>query len=260
MNTLNSNSNQADSAGQPWAGREFSENTYGNDDGSMPDGIQSALSAVVHEGNLTPLVTAFSGARWLIPLVAVAGDVGQTEDGLTVDKTQELSIVTVAAPDGRKALPVFSNVDAMKSWREDARPVPADGVRVALAAAAEETPIVVIDPGTPLSCVLRRPALWAIAQSRPWQPPHESQQIREIVSAVCAGHPAVRGFGLSTDDPRAQLAGSDLTIDLTLEPGLDHAGLNALLEQLVTGWNARPEFAEGVDALNLRVRPADAEA
>ena len=77
--------------------------------------------------------------RFLIPLVAVAGETGLTDDGHVVDKTQELSIITVAGPDGRAVLPVFSSVDTMRHWRPDARPVPADAVRVALAAAATGT-------------------------------------------------------------------------------------------------------------------------
>jgi hypothetical protein len=42
--------------------------------------------------------------------------------------------VTVAAPDGRRVLPVFTSV-AIAAWDPRARPVPADGVRTALSAA-----------------------------------------------------------------------------------------------------------------------------
>ena len=84
--------------------------------------------------------------------------------GLAVDKTQELSIVTVAAPDGRRVLPVFTSVAAMSRWDAAARPVPADGVRTAVAASADDTDLIVIDPGSETEFVLRRPAVWAIAQ------------------------------------------------------------------------------------------------
>src|SRR5690606_14137168 len=92
------------------------------------------------------VVDAFRNARLLIPLVAEAGDEGVNDRGVRVDKTQELSIVTVGGPDGRAVLPVFSSVATMAAWNDAARPVPADGRRVALAAASEGTDLVVIDP------------------------------------------------------------------------------------------------------------------
>ena len=58
------------------------------------------------------MVAALHGARLLVPLVAVRGDEGVGAHGQLVDKTQELSIVTVAGPDGRAVLPAFTSVDA----------------------------------------------------------------------------------------------------------------------------------------------------
>lgn len=245
----------ADSAGQPWAGRSFEPNPHASDDGSAPAEL-AAAQAAFHSGtgSIAAVVDALRSARLLIPLVAEAGDLGETAEGLTVDKTQELSIVTVASPDGRTALPVFSSVDAMRSWNPDARPVPADGVRAALAAAGEGTPIIVLDPATPHQLAIRRPAIWAIAKGEPWQPAHLDPRIAEIVDAERP--PAVRGVRLRTADERSQLAGADLEVELILDPGLDKAGLNALLEQLTSAWLADPYFAEQVDQLGLKVSPA----
>ena len=80
--------------------------------------------------------------------------------------------MTVAAPDGRKVLPVFTSVTAMAAWDPKARPVPADGVRTALSAAADDTDLIVIDPASATEFVLRRPAVWAIGQGHPWEPAH----------------------------------------------------------------------------------------
>ena len=54
----------------------------------------------------------------------------------------------MAAADGRRVLPVFTSVASMQRWDAAARPVPADGVRTALAASADDTDLIVIDPGS----------------------------------------------------------------------------------------------------------------
>ena len=118
----------ADSAGVPWEGRSFQPNPHSGDDGSADPALLAALTAFhAGEGDAAAVVDAYRKARLLIPLVAEKGDEGVGPTGLTVDKTQELSIVTVAAPDGRRVLPVFSSVQAMSRWDAAARPVPADG-------------------------------------------------------------------------------------------------------------------------------------
>lgn len=252
-------SDQADSAGQPWAGRSFDANPHSGDDGSAPAELVAAIAAFRGgETSLTEVVTAFRAARFLVPLVAEAGDVGFTDEGLKVDKTQELAIVTVASPDGRSALPVFSSVTAMSQWNPDARPVPADGVRVALAAAGEGTPIVVLDAGTPTQLVLRRPALWAIAKGQAWRPPHDDARIDAVVQASVLTNPEIHSVALRDGDPAASLAGPDLAIDLVLEPHLDEARLNELLQRVASSWLEDQYFAEHVDRIGLNVIPADA--
>ena len=113
----------ADSAGQPWAGRSFDENSHSSDDGSAPPALSAAL-ARFRAGELgqAGVVDALREARLLIPLVAHLGEAGENEHGHTIDKSQELSIVTVAGPDGRNVLPVFSSVAAMSTWNPQARP------------------------------------------------------------------------------------------------------------------------------------------
>ena len=102
---------QADSAGVPWEGRSFESNPHAGDDGSADAALLAALEAFhAGSGDAVAIVDAYRDARLLIPLVAEAGDVGIAPSGHTVDKTQELSIVTVAAPDGRRVLPVFTSV------------------------------------------------------------------------------------------------------------------------------------------------------
>src|SRR5690606_5637275 len=104
-----------DSAGVPWEGRSFEANPHAGDDGSADPALLDALMRFrAGEGSQSEVVDAFRDARVLIPLIAEKGALEQGQEptlgpyGLPVDKTQELSIVTVAAPDGRKVQPVFS--------------------------------------------------------------------------------------------------------------------------------------------------------
>ena len=107
----------ADSAGVPWEGRAFHANPNSDDDGSADPALLAALTAFrAGAGDQIAVVDAYRAARLLIPLVAEKGDHGIGAHGLEVDKTQELSIVTVAAPDGRRVLPVFTSVETMKTW------------------------------------------------------------------------------------------------------------------------------------------------
>ena len=93
----------ADSAGVPWEGRSFHSNPHSDDDGSADPALLAALLAFRDgSGDQTAVIDAYRSARLLIPLVADKGDEGIGAHGLAVDKTQELSIVTVAAPDGRR--------------------------------------------------------------------------------------------------------------------------------------------------------------
>jgi hypothetical protein len=199
------------------------------------------------------VVDAIRGCRLLIPLVTVLGDSATTEQGLVIDKTQELSIITVAGPDGRTVLPVFSSTTAMASWNPDARPVPSDGVRVALAAAQEDTDLVVLDPTADTEFVIRRPALWAIAQSRPWTPSYASRQVADAFAASVATELSVLAVELAAGDPTARLAGPELIVRLELVDGLTQAELDVTLSRLAARWSASDVIATQVDSLRVQL-------
>ncbi|MFE6963482.1 SseB family protein [Agromyces sp. NPDC057679] len=246
----------ADSAGVPWAGRSFEANPHAADDGSAPAELAEAIARFrAGEGGQSEVVAAFAESRLLIPLLAELGD-GGTETGahgLAVDKSQELSIVTVAGPDGRAVLPVFSSVEAMSRWNPVARPVPADGVRVALAAADDGTELVVLDPGSPGEFVLRRPAVWAVAQSLPWRPPFESDEVREAFLRAAERELSVLGITLLPGDPEARLAGPELVVRLELVAGLTREALDATTTRLAHRWAADEAIATGVDSLAVKL-------
>jgi hypothetical protein len=243
-----------DSAGVPWEGRRFEPNPHAGDDGSADEALLAALTAFRDgAGDQVAVIDAYRTARLLIPLVAERGDEGIGVHGLAVDKTQELSIVTVAAPDGRRVLPVFTSMAAMGRWDAGARPVPADGVRTAVAASADDTDLIVIDPGSATEFVLRRPAVWAIAQGAPWEPSFASPEVFSGLQRSIGGELAVLDLSVEQGDPTARLRGPELIVRLELIHGLDQSELDAVLARLATRWAADDRIAVLVDSLTVKL-------
>lgn len=244
----------ADSAGRPWAGRSFTPNEHAADDGRADPALLEALRRFgLREVGEREVVDALRGARLLIPLIAALGELGVGEHGHLVDKSQELSIVTVAGPDGRTVLPAFTSVDAMRRWNPDARPVPADAVRVALAAASERTELVVLDPASDTEFVVRRPAVWAVARGEDWSPSYlDDAVLAEFMRAV-APEPAVETVRLEPGDPGARLAGPELVVVLAVTGGLQREELRDLTARLQERLRASELVAERVDSMRLRV-------
>ncbi len=244
--------NIADSAGQPWAGRHFEPNPSADDDGSAPPQLIAELSRFREgTGDVRDVVRVFRESRLLIPLLSVLGEAGLSPDGRVIDKSQELSIVTVEAPDGRTVLPVFSSVATMNSWNPVARPVPATGERVALAAVSENTELVILDPTSETEFAVRRPALWAIAQERAWTPGFEEPEVLEEFARSIVGEDAVVEVTLSSGDPSARLHGPEVTIHLVIEPGLAESELEKLIARLTAFWSRSELIAERIDSIGV---------
>ena len=255
--------NTADSAGQSWAGRSFEPNANVGDDGSAPPALMAALEVFRATDPLSTervaahiaVIDAIRISRFLIPLVAEAGDVGVNDAGLTVDKTQELGIVTVAGPGERTVLPVFTSVAAMAAWRPEARPVPADGPRVALAAAGDGAQWVVLDPGSATEFVIRRPTVDAIAQSLPWVPSAIDPLVIDAFHRSIEGNTNVRGIALRSGDPHARGNGDELTVELLLTPHLEQDDLLILVNGLADIWAREHVISERVDSLRVQLIP-----
>jgi hypothetical protein len=254
----------SDSAGVPWQGRQFEHSASSDDDGSAPERLVEAIRLFrARECGEAEVVDAVRESRLLVPLVARLGPhdaSGHDVSGLGArgDKSAELSIVTVSGPDGRNVLPVFSSVAAMGRWNPAARPVPADAVRVALAAASEATELVVLDATSPTEFVIRRPALRAIAQSTPWTPSYLDEHLLREFLATAAPEPAVASVLLAPGDPDARLAGPELVVHLGLVPGLARDQLDSLLERLQRRWSESEPIASRVDSLRIRLSSVDA--
>jgi hypothetical protein len=242
----------SDSAGQPWAGRHFDQNSFSGDDGKAPPHLLEAIESF-RRGELgeADVVDAIRTSRLMIPLVARLDEAGSDEHGRTVDKSAELSIVTVAGPDGRNVLPAFSSVETMQRWNPIARPVPADAVRVALAAASEHTDLVVLDPASSGEFVIRRPALWSIGRSEPWIPSYLDDEVAAAFETSARSEDSVAAVRLSPGDTDARLAGPEVVIELAISSGLDRRAVDAVLARLTAAWAADEVIATRVDSLGV---------
>ncbi len=246
-----------DSAGVPWEGRSFEHAASSSDDGSAPPKLLEALVRFrSHELGEADVVDEVRASRLLVPLVAELGESGTSGSGHLVDKSQELSLVTVIAPDGRSVLPAFTSVAAMARWNPAARPIPADGPRVALAAAGEGTDLVVIDATSDTEFAIRRPALWAMAQNEPWLPSYLDEDVLAEFLAAADGEDSIIAIQLAPGDPDARLAGPELLVHLSLVPGLDDLALSALLERASDRWSTSDLIATRVDSMTVKLANA----
>lgn len=260
-----------DSAGFPWAGRTFDhhETAFEGDDGETPEALAAAVrelraaSAGYRESRdqssidrlasrRSELLVELSRSRVLVPLLAEAGDIGETPDGKIVEKTQELSIVTVEGPDGRRVMPVFTSTQAMRTWNPESRPIPVPAPQVAVAAAQEGTDLVIVDPGTPdTQFGVRRPELEAVALGSPSTPSWADPEVRQAFLTGAAGVEHVSALALLPGDPDGMLEAAETEVHVMIEPGLDRAQLSALVGQLQARWANDALIAQRVDSMRF---------
>lgn len=126
-----------------------------SDDGSPDVMIRQA-------GDSQSLITALRAGRVLVAVVAVVDEIAEV-DGLTVDKSSEMSLVSMIAKDGRRGLLAFTGVDALREWDPSARPVPVSGVDAARAAIDDDCEALVLDVAGPRMQVVPETDLVALA-------------------------------------------------------------------------------------------------
>ncbi|MCR8670348.1 SseB family protein [Agrococcus sp. HG114] len=249
----------ADSAGRPWAGRSFQhhDTAYADDDGSAPAGYLEAVGAFrAGRAGRAAGVDALRGQRVLVPLLAAAGETGVDERGRTIDKTQELSIVTVQGPDGAPILPMFSHVAAMQAWNAAARPVPSS-VQRAAAAALDGPARIVLDPGAESEFVVGRTMLEALLTDAPWAWGVEDPAVHAAVVDALLEQPAVHAVVLATGDPRCTLAGADLQVHALVDGAPDAA---AQVSRAAAALGEIALLRERIESVALRVHRWDGGA
>ena len=258
-------SQAADSAGIPFEGREFHDHPFKDDDGTTPEALGRALDAVrkalagSDDDQLAAaahtLAMALRSDRVLVPLVAEAGDLGVTDDGRVVEKSQELSIVTVEGPTGQPTGLMFSSVDAMGKWNPEARPIPVEASRVAAWALTEKVPYVVIDAGSGEPVVCRRGMLWSLVSDEDYVVPW---RLGDVVEALSVKHLWGSVPGLVSASVRSGWrldhgVGPDVVVTLALEPGLERTGIDKITQTVAAHWAGVTEALALVDGIRMEL-------
>lgn len=267
-----------DSAGQPWAGRSLSGDdakihNFEDDDGAADAGYLTALAALAAgtDGEAS-VVASLATARVFVPILAQLAEEGEAVADahggeLHGDKQADMALVTLKAPDGRTALPVFTSAAALATWHREARPVAVYAARAALSAVAEGAELLVLDPGSATTFVVRRPAVWALARQHAWTPSYSDPAVAEAVEAAAAGVPALRrveihpGGGVASAQAGGRElpgggAGPELRVVLYLEDGLDAGAVQTLVAGLNDAWARNETFAERVDSIEIKLQRA----
>jgi hypothetical protein len=237
-----------DSAGVPWEGREFSQNSWSQDDGSTPGILAEVFSRDLDK---VALFDALSQSRLLIPLLAELGESGVGAHGELVDKSADLAIVAVSTPDGKTAIPAFSSVAEMSAWNSTARPVPVETAKLAIAAISEGHDRVVLNPAG-LAIGIRRPALAAMAQGLEWTPPHLNELVLELVLQASGKHSEIRTVRAFDADPAGQLLKPELGLEIALVAGLSQQQLQQVLVEFGTELQTQ-EFLQLVDSFTIKL-------
>jgi hypothetical protein len=239
----------------PWAHRELSPSGFENDDGASDPLLRAAAEAVAgapSNAGDRALMARVAAARWLVPIVATGVDTAVSE-GRRTDGHAEMAYVSLTAPDGQRALPVFSGLDALAAWDPQARPVPVTADRAARAAVSEGCDTLLLDLGSPHALALRPSMVWALAMSREWVPAHEDPTVRAGVAAAVALEPQVEAVDLSDGTPTA--AGV-LRVSLTLRPGLAASDVSALATRIGERIASDGELRARIDGIAFAVRAA----
>jgi len=236
----------ADSAGIPWAGRTLTPSPFAGDDGVVAPALAAALAASPVDP--ARVLAALHDARVFAAVLAVAGQVDERTGG---DAGADMALPVLRSPDGRAALPVFTDVAALTAWDAAARPVPVAARRAALSAVEEDRQLLVLDPAGPVTVVLPRPALWALAQAQAWTPSPRDPAVHAAVAAALGTVAGVTGVAC---EPGVR---AELRVVLGVRPGLDAAGLEAVTGGATAALARSEVVAERVDSLELRVVSAE---
>lgn len=256
-------SRYTDTAGTSWAGRDYTESPFPDDDGSTPPALRAALDAVAdgqdpfHEH----LVAALAAGRVLVPIMAVATEEGTTAHGLTGDNGADMAMVSITAPDGTRVLPVFTSVSQLQRWQQRARPVPTPTAQAAQAAVQEGITQLVLNPAAGSSAdtgepaqdpvdacgpvLLQRSVLWALAQGRAWVPPHEDAELAAELDRIAAQQDEVRALEARPGER------TEVDLLVRLRPGLDGAGVQRVVGVLSEQLGASVLVADRVSSLKL---------
>lgn len=227
------------------AGRELPPSSPFAGDAGRAD---PALAAALVSGELTDVVAALRSARVLVPVLARV-EAEAVAHGLRVDKEASTGVVALRAPDGRTALPVFSDLERMSRWRAAARPVAAEGPRAAAAAVQEGWEVLVVDPADD-AVLVPRPAVVALATGAPWLPAVVGGRVDEDVrTALAAVVEAVPGVVQADVVPGRR---AEVAVVLRLAAGADRSAADTTVAAAGAALAASAVVRDRVDSVELR--------
>jgi len=235
-----------DSAQVPWAGRDLSPSGFETDTGAADPALLAALTG----SDDLALMRAVEAARFVVPIVSDLTE-ADTTGALAVEKQVDMAAVTLVAPDGQRALPVFTGTGALAAWDPAARPVPVTSARAGQAAVAEGCDVIVVDVAGPTPRVLRPSMVWALAQQRPWEPPHADPFVDRSVAAALRDEDAVTAHELEEGTPHGE---GVLGVVLDLRPGLTPEEVRAVATRVGERLATDGELRARIDGLAFRLR------
>ncbi len=250
-------SGPADTGGTPWSGRTLSGTGFDQDDGAADPAVLRALEQRAEGPTVeqdSALLSRVRAARWIVPIVAVPAEHGEV-DGPAAQTSTDMAVVTLGAPDGRRALPIFTSAAALSAWNPSARPVPVTASRAAQAAVAEACQVLVVDVAGPTPTELRPSMVWALSQDRDWLPSHLDPFVMQAISKALEQEDTVVGHAVEDGDPTA---GGVLRVALRLVPGLAQSEVQSLATRIAERLATDGEFRARVDELTFALSPADA--
>ncbi|MGY4902045.1 SseB family protein [Streptomyces sp. 900116325] len=231
------------------AQKNIPDSGYSDDDGTADPALTAALAAWAGDRTaIGPVLEALEGARLLVPVVAVLGEVEEDETGLRREKTSDMAVPTLQAGD-RRALPAFTSTASLALWDPQARPVAVPLHQALQAAAHEKADTVVLDLAGPVAFELTGSALLALAEGRTSADPLDDPAVTSAVREAVAAEPAVIRAHLVPGRAGGTLA-------LVLAPDAVPAdAARRVAESLAADEVLRARLVRGLD---LALLPADA--
>lgn len=137
---------------------------FPHDSGQASPEVADALAAYAEDSTrYTEALAVLVGARLLVPVVAMLGEMEHDAAGLAHDKSSEMAAVLLTGADGRIALLAFTGTDALAAWDPQARPVPVTTATAAKSAVQEGAAALVVDVAGPVTLVIEGEDLLGLA-------------------------------------------------------------------------------------------------
>ncbi|MFC5909914.1 SseB family protein [Streptacidiphilus monticola] len=167
---------------------------FAGDDGSADPRLAAALARHAAEPgpeSEAAVLELLPGARLLVPIVAILGEVEVNAEGLKQEKSSDMAVPTIQTPDGRRGLPAFTSLDSLARWRADARPAPVPAHQAVAAAWSERADALLIDLAGPAFYELSGAPMRAVAEGRVHVPPRKDPDVLSALRELLEKTPPV---------------------------------------------------------------------